>query len=214
MIRSAWLGRMGYGEALAVQEQMVAAKIADRSVGDALLLLEHESVYTIGRTLDQRSLGGGKLPYPVVVTGRGGQATYHGPGQLIGYPVIDLKEHGEDLHRYLRKLEGLIMAICGHWGVVGERKEGLTGVWVGEKKIASIGIGVRRWVSMHGFALNVGGDLSPYEAITPCGIAGVEMTSLERESGRALEVEAVAAIASGLVGQHLCRDVSLGGQKV
>ena len=197
-----------------MQEQMVAAKIADRSVGDALLLLEHESVYTIGRTLDQRSLGGGKLPYPVVVTGRGGQATYHGPGQLIGYPVIDLKEHGEDLHRYLRKLEGWIMAICGHWGVVGERKEGLTGVWVGEKKIASIGIGVRRWVSMHGFALNVGGDLSPYEAITPCGIAGVEMTSLERESGRALEVEAVAAIASGLAGQHLCRDVSLGGQKV
>jgi len=205
---------MGYGEALAMQEQMVAAKIADRSVGDALLLLEHESVYTIGRTLDQRSLGGGKLPYPVVVTGRGGQATYHGPGQLIGYPVIDLKEHGEDLHRYLRKLEGWIMAICGHWGVVGERKEGLTGVWVGEKKIASIGIGVRRWVSMHGFALNVGGDLSPYEAITPCGIAGVEMTSLERESGRSLEVEAVASVASGLVGQHLCRDVSLGGQKV
>ena len=197
-----------------MQEQMVAAKIADRSVGDALLLLEHESVYTIGRTLDQRSLGGGKLPYPVVVTGRGGQATYHGPGQLIGYPVIDLKEHGEDLHRYLRKLEGWIVAICGHWGVVGERKEGLTGVWVGEKKIASIGIGVRRWVSMHGFALNVGGDLSPYEAITPCGIAGVEMTSLERESGRSLEVEAVASVASGLVGQHLCRDVSLGGQKV
>ena len=85
---------------------------------------------------------------------------------------------------------------------------------MGEKKIASIGIGVRRWVSMHGFALNVGGDLSPYEAITPCGIAGVEMTSLERESGRALEVEAVAAIASGLVRQYLCRDVSLGGQKV
>ena len=214
MIRSAWLGRVGYAEALAMQEQMVAEKIADRSVADALLLLEHESVYTIGRTLDQRSLGGGKLPYPVVVTGRGGQATYHGPGQLIGYPVIDLKEHGEDLHRYLRKLEGWIMAICGHWGVVGERREGLTGVWVGEKKIASIGIGVRRWVSMHGFALNVGGDLSPYQAITPCGIAGVEMTSLERESGRALEVEAVAAIASELAGQHLCRDVSLGGQKV
>jgi lipoyl(octanoyl) transferase len=214
MIRSAWLGRVGYAEALAMQEQMVAEKIADRSVADALLLLEHESVYTIGRTLDQRSLGGGKLPYPVVVTGRGGQATYHGPGQLIGYPVIDLKEHGEDLHRYLRKLEGWIMAICGHWGVVGERREGLTGVWVGEKKIASIGIGVRRWVSMHGFALNVGGDLSPYQAITPCGIAGVEMTSLERESGRALEVEAVAAIASALAGQHLCRDVSLGGQKV
>ena len=214
MIRSTWLGRVGYAEALAMQEQMVAEKIADRSVADALLLLEHESVYTIGRTLDQRSLGGGKLPYPVVVTGRGGQATYHGPGQLIGYPVIDLKEHGEDLHRYLRKLEGWIMAICGHWGVVGERREGLTGVWVGEKKIASIGIGVRRWVSMHGFALNVGGDLSPYQAITPCGIAGVEMTSLERESGRALEVEAVAAIASELAGQHLCRDVSLGGQKV
>ena len=141
MIRSAWLGRMGYGEALAVQEQMVAAKIADRSVGDALLLLEHESVYTIGRTLDQRSLGGGKLPFPVVVTGRGGQATYHGPGQLIGYPVIDLKEHGEDLHRYLRKLEGLIMAICGHWGVVGERQQQAADHPVGGHQHQRVGAG-------------------------------------------------------------------------
>jgi len=204
MLDSRWLGRLPYAEALALQESLVARKIADPGTPDTLLLLEHEPVFTIGRTPDRSSLRDATaLPHPLVVTGRGGQATYHGPGQLIGYPILDLKPRGQDLHRYLRALEEMLIAICARAGVVGGRREGLTGVWVGEKKIASIGIGVRRWISLHGFALNVGGDLAPYRAITPCGIADVEMTSLERESGRELTVEAVAAVAAELAHAHL-----------
>jgi lipoyl(octanoyl) transferase len=187
-----------------MQEDLVARKIADPAAPDTLLLLEHEPVYTIGRTPDRSSLRDpAALPHPLVVTGRGGQATYHGPGQLIGYPILDLKPRGQDLHRHLRALEDMLVATCAHFGIAGTRREGLTGVWVGEKKIASIGIGVRRWISLHGFALNVGGDLTPYRAITPCGIADVEMTSLERESGRVIPVEAAAEIAAGLASEHL-----------
>ena len=188
-----WLGRLAYAEALALQENLVAEKIADPATPDTLLLLEHEPVYTIGRTLDRSSLRDpAALPHPLIVTGRGGQATYHGPGQLIGYPILDLKTRGQDLHRYLRALEKMLITVCAHYGVAGQRREGLTGVWVGEKKIASIGIGVRRWVSLHGFALNVCGDLTPYRAITPCGIGGVEMTSLERETSPPIAVTDVA----------------------
>ena len=204
MLHSRWLGRVPFAEALALQEDLVAKKIADPAAPDTLLLLEHEPVYTIGRTPDRSSLRDpAALPHPLIVTGRGGQATYHGPGQLIGYPILDLRPRGQDLHRHLRALEDLLIALCAHFGVAGTRREGLTGVWVGEKKIASIGIGVRRWISLHGFALNVGGDLTPYHAITPCGIASVEMTSLERETGRVLSVEAAAAIAARLAREHL-----------
>ena len=204
MLHSRWLGRVPFAEALALQEDLVAKKIADPAAPDTLLLLEHEPVYTIGRTPDRSSLRDpAALPHPLIVTGRGGQATYHGPGQLIGYPILDLRPRGQDLHRHLRALEDLLIALCAHFGVAGTRREGLTGVWVGEKKIASIGIGVRRWISLHGFALNVGGDLTPYHAITPCGIADVEMTSLERASGRVLSVQAAAAIAARLAREHL-----------
>jgi lipoyl(octanoyl) transferase len=204
MLHSRWLGRVPFADALAMQEDLVARKVADPAAPDTLLLLEHEPVYTIGRTPDRSSLRDpAALPHPLVVTGRGGQATYHGPGQLIGYPILDLKPRGQDLHRHLRALEDMLVATCAHFGIAGTRREGLTGVWVGEKKIASIGIVVRRWISLHGFALNVGGDLTPYRAITPCGIADVEMTSLERESGRVIPVEAAAEIAAGLASEHL-----------
>ncbi|MCE9611290.1 MAG: lipoyl(octanoyl) transferase LipB [Chthoniobacter sp.] len=204
MLDTRWLGRLPYAEALALQESLVARKIADPGTPDTLLLLEHEPVFTIGRTPDRSSLRDvAALPHPLVVTGRGGQATYHGPGQLIGYPILDLKPRGQDLHRYLRALEEMLIALCAQFGVTGTRREGLTGVWVGEKKLASIGIGVRRWISLHGFALNVGGDLAPYRAITPCGIADVEMTSLERETGRVISVEAAATTAAALASAHL-----------
>lgn len=200
-IETQWLGRMDYESALARQEELVTRKIAEPGTPDALLLLEHEPVYTIGRTPDQSSLGDpAALPHPLVRINRGGQATYHGPGQLIGYPVIDLRERGQDLHRYLRALESALLALLAELGVSAGQRDGLTGVWVGPRKIASIGVGVRRWVTMHGFALNVCGDLSPYQSITPCGIAGVEMTSVERETGRAaLSVSTVAKQA----GPHL-----------
>ena len=188
-----WLGRVRFEEAFALQEKIVVRKIADAGTEDELLLLEHEPVYTIGRTPDQSSLlDAARLPHPVVPINRGGQATYHGPGQLVGYPILDLKPRGQDLHRYLRALEELLIVALAEFGVAGERREGLTGVWVGGKKIASIGVGVRRWITMHGFALNVGGDLAPFGQITPCGIAGVEMTSIERERAGAVSVAAVA----------------------
>jgi len=208
-----WLGRIGYPEALALQDRLVAAR-ASRGEGeggadggetlpDLLLLLEHEPVYTIGRTRDESSLHDAEhLPHPVVRINRGGKATYHGPGQLVGYPILDLKPRGADLHRYLRELEEVLIVTLARFGVEAGRREGLTGVWVGERKIASIGVGVRRWVSMHGFALNVCGDLGPFAEITPCGIAGVEMTSVERESGAAVTVEAVArAVAEVFFGR-------------
>lgn len=196
----AWLGRVSYAEALARQEARAAEKIgAPDRTPDTLFLLEHEPVYTIGRTLDRSSLGGA-LPHPVETVHRGGQATYHGPGQLVGYPVLDLSQRGRDLHRYLRALEEILILALAECGVNGERREGLTGVWVGGRKIASIGVGVRKWVSLHGFAINVAGGeaLAPFAAITPCGIAGVEMTAVETESGQALGVERFGAVVAGM----------------
>ena len=194
-----WLGRVRFEDAFALQEEIVARKIADPASDDELLLLEHEPVYTIGRTPDRSSLlDAARLPHPVVQINRGGQATYHGPGQLVGYPILDLKTHGQDLHRYLRALENFLIALLQDFGVSGERRDGLTGVWVGGKKIASIGVGVRRGITMHGFALNVCGDLAPFGNITPCGIAGVEMTSIERERGAPVSVREVAESAGRL----------------
>ena len=194
-----WLGRVPFATALAMQEELVAEKIADAAAPDTLLLLEHEPVFTIGRTPDQSSLrAAAQLPHPVVQINRGGQATYHGPGQLVGYPILDLKTRGQDLHRYLRALESLLIATCAAFGVNATRRAGLTGVWIGERKLASIGVGVRRWIAMHGFALNVSGPLDGFAHIVPCGIAGVEMTSVERECGRAVTVEEVAASVAAL----------------
>ncbi len=189
-----WLGRTEFDDALALQEKIVAKKREDPSHADELLLLEHEPVYTIGRTPDQSSLlGGAHLPHPLFAINRGGQATYHGPGQLMGYPIIDLRRYGQDLHRYLRWLEALLIDLLAEHGIGASRRESLTGVWIGDRKIASIGVGVRYWITMHGFALNVCGDLSPFDHIVPCGINNVMMTSMEKETGRAFSLAGVAA---------------------
>ena len=189
-----WLGRMDFANALALQEEIVAKKREDPSHLDELLLLEHDPVYTIGRTPDQSSLlGAVHLPHALFAINRGGQATYHGPGQLMGYPIIDLRRCGQDLHRYLRWLERLLIEFIAGYGIAASRRESLTGVWIGERKIASIGVGVRHWITMHGFALNVCGDLSPFNHIVPCGINNVAMTSMEKETGRAFSVAGVVA---------------------
>ena len=199
-LRVCWLGRMEFAGALALQEEIVAKKREDRSSADELLLLEHEAVYTIGRTPDRSSLlGGTHLPHPLFSINRGGQATYHGPGQLIGYPIIDLRRCGQDLHRYLRWIEQLLIELLADYGIAASRRESLTGVWVENRKIASIGVGVRHWITMHGFALNVRGDLSPFNHIVPCGINEVAMTSIEKETGKKFSVmeigEAVEKLA-------------------
>ena len=189
-----WLGRTNFAKGLALQEEIVAKKREDPSHLDELLLLEHEPVYTIGRTPDQSSLlGAAHLPHPLFAINRGGQATYHGPGQLMGYPIFDLRRCGQDLHKYLRWLERLLIELLAGYGITASRRKSLTGVWIGNCKIASIGVGVRHWVTMHGFALNVCGDLSPFDQIVPCGINNVTMTSMEKEAGRAFSVADVAA---------------------
>ncbi|PYJ99656.1 MAG: octanoyltransferase [Verrucomicrobia bacterium] len=178
-----------------LQEELLAQKREDRSLEDELLLLEHEPVYTIGRTPDKSSLlGSAHLPHPLFAINRGGQATYHGPGQLMGYPIIDLRRCGQDLHRYLRWLELLLIELLANYGITAWQREALTGVWIDHRKIASIGVGVRHWVTMHGFALNVCGDLSPFNYIIPCGINNVSMTSMEKETGKAFSVVDVARI--------------------
>jgi lipoyl(octanoyl) transferase len=211
-----WMGRMDFADALGLQEKIVLQKRADPSQPDELLLLEHEPVYTIGRTPDRSSLsatgsrpsrdgelGAAHLPHPLFAINRGGQATYHGPGQLIGYPIIDLRRCGQDLHKYLRWLERLLIDFLARHGIAASQRESLTGVWVDDRKIASIGVGVRHWITMHGFALNVCGDLSPFNHIVPCGINNVAMTSMEKETGRPFSVTSVAITLETIASQRI-----------
>jgi lipoyl(octanoyl) transferase len=205
-----WMARMEFAHALALQEELAAKKREDQSLKDQLLLLEHEPVYTIGRTPDRSSLsatgrircgesGSAHLPHPLFSINRGGQATYHGPGQLIGYPIIDLRRCGQDLHKYMRWLEQLLIDLLAHYDIAAQRRESLTGVWIENRKIASIGVGVRRWITMHGFALNVCGDLSPFDHIVPCGINNVAITSMEKETKKSFTVAKVARDVEKLV---------------
>ena len=188
-----WLGRVNFAQALALQEQIVAGKRKDPNAPDQVLLLEHDPVYTIGRTPDQSSLRGAThLPHPLFAINRGGHATYHGPGQLVGYPIIDLRRCGQDLHRYLRWLEQLLIELLALFDIQAVRREGLTGVWVQNRKIASIGVGVRHWITMHGFALNVSDDVSAFAHIVPCGITDVTITSMQKEAGRPFSLIDVA----------------------
>ena len=189
-----WLGRIEFARALALQEEIVTKKREGTSLEDELLLLEHDPVYTIGRTPDRSSLlGHAHLAHPLFSINRGGQATYHGPGQLMGYPIIDLRRCGQDLHKYLRWLEQLLIEFLVEYNIPAQRRQSLTGVWVDDRKIASIGVGVRHWITMHGFALNVCGDLSPFDQIVPCGINNVVITSMENETHKSFTVATVAA---------------------
>ena len=170
-------GLVDYAAALAWQQTLVAQRIA-AEIPDSLVLLEHPPVFTLGRGGDERYLlDSGQVPVHRV--GRGGEVTFHGPGQLVGYPILDLKRHGKDVHRYLRLLEDVLIATLAAWNIAATRRDGLTGVWAGTDKVASIGIGVRRWITFHGFALNVNTDLSYFSAIVPCGLPGVRMTSMQ-----------------------------------
>lgn len=197
-LRHQWLGAdVDYQQGVEIQQSLVTG-ILEGDPTSHLLTLEHSPVYTIGRTRDQSSLGTDTslLPHPVVEINRGGQATYHGPGQLTGYPIVDLRNLGKDLHAYIRALEEALIRTCADYGVVAGRRDGLTGVWVENRKLASIGVGVRKWISMHGFAINLSKEsLQGFLSITPCGIDNVSMTCLESECGKPIKVEEFA---------HLC----------
>jgi lipoyl(octanoyl) transferase len=179
-----------YDEAHALQQRLEAARQADE-IPDVLLLLEHPPVYTKGKRTDPGELGMGDDWYrtqgiEVTETDRGGRVTYHGPGQLVGYPIVSLRPYGDNVHEYVRKLERLMIDSLGGFGIESEVIDGLTGVWVGGRppegrKIGSIGIHVSRGVTTHGFAVNVNNDLQPFEWIVPCGIDGARMTSVCRE---------------------------------
>jgi len=197
-----WLGRIEYQAGLRLQEERLDDCLNHGE--ESVILLEHEPVYTIGRLPDKSSLRiVDELPHPVFETNRGGQATYHGPGQLVGYPILDLRRRGRDLHCYLRKLEDLLIDLVKEFEINGEKVEGKTGVWVRDRKIASIGVGVRKWVTMHGFALNVASELSGFLSITPCGLSGVRMTSISIESGHEVSLETVREKISRYLRRYL-----------
>lgn len=170
------LGCLDYLHALAVQEDILHQRCKGMGV-DTLLLLEHPPVFTLGRGAKEKNLLTPR-EVPVHRVSRGGEITFHGLGQLVGYPLIDLTQHGRDVHLYLRGLEAVLIEVLATCGIPARREKGRTGVWVSEKKIASIGVGVRHWVTYHGFALNVATDLSYFADIVPCGLVGVQMTSM------------------------------------
>lgn len=188
------LGLCAYPAALALQEELLARKHRG-DASDHLLLVEHEPVYTLGRGADVQDLRGADqiCGIPVFRVGRGGGVTFHGPGQLVAYPIITLRHGGRDVHRYVRMLEDVVITTCADFDVAASRREGLTGVWVGGAKIASIGIGVRRWTTYHGVALNASTDLRFFSHIVPCRMPDVRMTSLAAELGTAPPLTEVAA---------------------
>lgn len=181
------LGTVAYTAALALQEAMMAARLRDE-IGDTLLLLEHPHVYTLGRGADAGYIINPPAGIPIRRVSRGGQVTYHGPGQLVGYPILKLSGARRDVSRYLRRLEQALIGALREFAIEGRRPDGMTGVWVGPHKIGSIGVGIRRWVTLHGFAVNVTTDLAYFDAIVPCGIAGCRMTSVAALCGRQVTV--------------------------
>jgi len=203
--RELWVVRQGitsYGEALELQRRLAAARCSGEIGEDILLLLEHNPVITLGRAskdwhviASKEYLAGRGIELFEVE--RGGNVTFHGPGQLVGYPIIDLKRHKQDLHWYLRQLEQAIILTLEPFGIAAGRNAGYTGVWTKSRKIASIGVHARDWVTWHGFALNVTTDLSYFDIIVPCGIPGVVMTSIEKETGRKEKMDDVAARFTG-----------------
>jgi lipoyl(octanoyl) transferase len=198
------VGGQDYGDVLEMQRALRLGRLDGSVPQDVLLLVEHDPVYTLGRGTHRASLPRSESELrargaDVVEIERGGDVTWHGPGQLVGYPILDLTKHREDLHWYLRTLEQALIDALGGLGIAAERNPGKTGVWTRGRKIASIGVHVKQWVTLHGFALNVDPDLSWFDLIVPCGIQGVEMTSVRREldtpvSGDALWQQAHDAV--------------------
>ncbi|MGB0061333.1 MAG: lipoyl(octanoyl) transferase LipB [Candidatus Binatus sp.] len=192
-ITVAELGVVDYDDAIAMQTAMLGARIEGR-VGDTLLMMEHPHVFTLGRGADERFIVGNRERVPVRRVSRGGEVTYHGPGQLIGYPILKLEGRERDVTKYLRSLEAAMIDAIAKFGIEAARREGMTGVWVGARKIASIGVGIRRWTTWHGFALNVSTDLSYFDSIVPCGIEGCRMTSVCELTKRAVTVREFAGV--------------------
>src|SRR5947209_6150029 len=190
------LGRVPYEAGLELQAELVRERQAGR-VADTLLLLEHDPVFTLGRNARREHLLLAEevlraRGFDVVECGRGGEVTYHGPGQVVGYPILDLAPDRCDVHRYVRDLEEVMIRALADYGVAASRVAGMTGTWVGERKVGAIGVRIARWVTSHGFALNVSTDLAPFSLIVPCGIRGRGVTSLEMLLGHPVPIAEAA----------------------
>jgi lipoyl(octanoyl) transferase len=204
-------GLFPYEEGLALQRRVEAARQAD-AIADVLLLLEHHPVYTRGRRSTAEELPMGAEWYEmqgieVFDTDRGGRVTYHGPGQLVAYPIVSLRPYGDDVHAYVRGLERVAISALAEHGVEAATIEGLTGIWVGDRKIGSIGVHVSRGVTTHGLAINVNNDLQPFEWVVPCGIEGCRVTSLGRELGAEQDLAGFSATLAARYGEVFDRDV-------
>jgi len=208
-----WLGLVQYDDGLLLQERAVE-RLRSGEAPEQLLLLEHPHVFTLGRGADSSNI----LADPAQLqtssvevheTGRGGDVTYHGPGQLVGYPIINLKPDRCDVHRYVRDIEEMLIRTIAEFGVTGTRIPGLTGVWVGDEKIAAIGVRIARWITSHGFALNVNTDLSYFRMIVPCGITDKGVTSLSRLVGRSIDTREVAETTALSFGKVFGREMVL-----
>jgi len=191
-----FLGNIPYGEAHRLQERLVELRKRDE-IPDRLLLLEHPHVITLGRAAETENVLADarireELGVELFETGRGGDVTYHGPGQLVGYPIIHLAPDRCDVRRYVRDLEEVMIRVTAEYGIEAGRIDGLTGIWVGDEKLGAIGVRISRWVTMHGFAFNVNTDLDYFQLIVPCGIRDHGVTSLERLLGRRIDLLDVA----------------------
>jgi lipoyl(octanoyl) transferase len=198
-------GQIPYADARELQQRLEDARLGD-AIPDVLLLLEHPPVYTKGRRSTPDELPMGEDWYrrqgiEVTDTDRGGRVTYHGPGQLVGYPIVSLRPYGDDVHEYIRRMERLMIGALGEWGVEASCIEGQTGVWAGDRKIGSIGVHVNRGITTHGFAINVNNDLQPFEWIVPCGIESCRMTSLSRELGAEQDMGAFMDTTARIFGE-------------
>jgi lipoyl(octanoyl) transferase len=211
ILETGYLGRIAYEAGLRLQEERVAA-VRDRGEPEALFLLEHDPVLTLGRNATRENIVASprdlaRLGIAVHECGRGGDVTYHGPGQLVGYPVISLAPDRKDVWKYVRNLEEAIIRTLAGYGITGRRFQGLTGVWVGQEKVAAIGVRISRWVTSHGFALNVTTDLDHFRTIIPCGIRNYGVTSLERLLDSPPGLETVARDFAGHFGELFGREI-------
>jgi len=193
-------GTVRYAEALAMQKDRVRRRIAGE-IPDTLLFVEHPPVITLGKMAKAEHLLERRPGVEVVETDRGGDITYHGPGQVVGYPILDLNGLKRDVKWYLEQLEEVLIRTVARYGVAASREAGMTGAWVGDAKIAAIGVRVERWVTSHGFALNAGADLSGFDLIVPCGLEGKRVTSLAKEAGRGVGLDELRGSLAEVFGE-------------